>query len=84
MQAAPSGAQMPQLALQQYWPTPQLWPPQLPGSGVFGTHAHTLGDGSKCAPIVHNAFCTQVQSPPQSAPPLFGSQLSLGSSTQRP
>ena len=51
---------------------------------VSGTQAHTLGDVSKCEPITQRAFAMHWQIPPQSAPPLAGSQSSLGSSTHWP
>ncbi|MFM2418090.1 MAG: hypothetical protein RL385_2813 [Pseudomonadota bacterium] len=84
MQAAPFGAHMPQLALQQYSPAAQGFPPHGPVDGASGTQAHTLGLGSKCEPRMQATFCTQEQRPEQSAPPRLGSQVSDGSSTHWP
>jgi hypothetical protein len=84
MQAAPFGAHMPQLALQQYSPAAQVFPPHVPVDGASGTQLHTLGLGSKCEPRMQATFCTQAQSPEQSAPPRLGSQVSDGSSTHWP
>jgi hypothetical protein len=52
--------------------------------GVWRTQLHTLGELSNTVPAAHATFWTQLQMPPQSAPPAFGSQLSLGSSTHAP
>jgi hypothetical protein len=54
------------------------------GGGVAVTQAQTLGELSKVAPLMHATFWTQVQIPPQSAPPALGSQESLGSSAHLP
>lgn len=54
------------------------------GGGGGTTHAQIVGEGSKTSPFTHSTFSTHWQIPPQSAPPLFGSQLSLGLSTQVP
>jgi hypothetical protein len=54
------------------------------GGGAFGTHVQTEGELSNVLFAVHRTFWTQLQMPAQSAPPAAGSQLSLGSSTQRP
>src|SRR5262249_44530573 len=51
---------------------------------VLGTQAQTDGELSNLLFTVQRTFWTQVQMPPQSAPPAFGSQVSLGSSVQRP
>jgi hypothetical protein len=48
------------------------------------TQVQTLGDESKREPSAHFASAWHEQIPPQSAPPRFGSQSSLGSSTQLP
>src|SRR4051812_23407036 len=55
-----------------------------PQTGFSGTHAQTDGDGSNFEPLVQSTVSTQVQRPPQSAPPFVGSQLSFGSSTHLP
>src|SRR5262245_13259686 len=49
-----------------------------------GTQAQTEGERSNLLSVGQRTFCSQLQMPPQSAPPAFGSQPSLGSSTQRP
>jgi hypothetical protein len=54
------------------------------GGGAFGTQVQTEGELSKVLVVVQRTFWTQLQMPAQSAPPAAGSQLSLGSSTQRP
>src|SRR4051794_38768440 len=82
MQEPPSGAQIPQLGLQQNWPAPQLFAPQ--GTPASGTQAQTEGELSKWNPLRQSTVSTQAQMPPQSAPPLRGSQSSLGSSTHLP
>src|SRR5216117_501188 len=46
--------------------------------------AQTDGELSNFLSEVQSTVSTQVQMPPQSAPPWFGSQLSLGSSTHLP
>ena len=51
---------------------------------VTGTQAHTEGELSNLLLAVQSTFSTHEQTPPQSAPPLAGSQLSLGSSTHLP
>jgi hypothetical protein len=55
-----------------------------PHTGLTGTHAQTDGELSNLLFASHATFCTHWQIPPQSAPPLAGSQLSLGSSTHLP
>jgi hypothetical protein len=50
----------------------------------LGTQAHTLAELSKVDPFTQRTFSTHVQTPPQSAPPLAGSQPSVGSSTHLP
>src|SRR3569832_2131795 len=55
-----------------------------PHMGFDGTQAQTAGELSNCASFAHAWFCTQVQTPPQSAPPFCGSQLSRGSSVHVP
>src|SRR5262249_49922121 len=55
-----------------------------PQVGPFGTQAQTDGELSNLLFAEQRTFWTQLQMPPQSAPPAFGSQPSLGSSTQRP
>lgn len=55
-----------------------------PQTGFEGTQAQMAGELSNCASFAHAWFCTQVQTPPQSAPPFCGSQPSLGSSMQVP
>ena len=52
--------------------------------GLLGTQAQTAGELSNLLSVVQSTFCTHEQMPPQSAPPLAGSQLSLGSSTHLP
>src|SRR6516162_3812312 len=52
--------------------------------GVCGTQEQTLGELSKTVPATHDTLSMHEQIPPQSAPPAFGSQLSLGSSTHLP
>src|SRR5690242_19788455 len=54
------------------------------GGGAIGTQAQTAGELSNLLSVVQRTFWTQEQTPPQSAPPAFGSQPSVGSSTQRP
>src|SRR4051812_12043008 len=55
-----------------------------PHTGFSGTHAHTDGDESNFEPLVQRTVSMQLQMPPQSPPPLVGSQLSHGSSTHLP
>src|SRR5262245_31271419 len=50
----------------------------------MGTQAHTPGEPSHLLSWSQVATISQVQMPPQSAPPWLGSQLSVGSSTQVP
>src|SRR3954465_12134218 len=52
--------------------------------GVAGTQAQTDGELSNLLFVVHTTFWMHEQMPPQSAPPLAGSQMSLGSSTHLP
>jgi hypothetical protein len=81
-QAKPGGAQVPQLALQHTCPLGQVTLPQV--AGALGTQAQTWGDESKCVPWMQSTVSMQLQIPMQSAPPLAGSQLSVGSSTHLP
>ena len=74
---------MSQLGLQHSWPVGQLMEPQG-GPALVVEQAQTLGVLFHCIPIVQVAVLVQVQIPPQSAPPIFGSQLSFGSSMQSP
>src|SRR3954454_2066529 len=78
----PGFTQVPQLALQQDMPGPQVVLPQ--GSPPSGTQAQTEGEESKWDPRTQSCVSMHSHTPPQSAPPFVGSQLSLGSSTQRP
>src|SRR5262249_18532390 len=56
-----------------------------PHMGGLGTHLQTAGELSNRVPCWHAPpFELHWQMPPQSAPPLFGSQSSLGSSTHSP
>src|SRR6266700_3544256 len=55
-----------------------------PQVGGAGTHEQTLGELSNFVPATQATFWMHWHMPPQSAPPLFGSQLSLGSSTHLP
>jgi len=55
-----------------------------PHTGFDGTHAQTDGEPSNFASLVQAWLWTHLQMPPQSAPPAFGSQLSLGSSAHWP
>jgi len=54
-----------------------------PQTGAF-TQAQTDGELSNLLFASHATFWTHEQTPPQSAPPRAGSQLSLGSSTHLP
>jgi len=49
-----------------------------------GTQAQTLGELSNLDPCTQKTLCTHWQRPKQSVSPLLGSQLSVGSSAQRP
>ena len=75
---------MPQLALQQYSFAPQVLLPHagpVGGGVISATHAQTEGSPFHTVPFTHSLVLgPQLQMPPQSAPPLAGSQLSLGSS----
>src|SRR4051812_12148630 len=55
-----------------------------PQTGFSGTHEQTAGDESNFEPLTQRTVSTHEQMPPQSAPPLAGSQLSVGSSTHLP
>ena len=84
MHIAPRGAHMPQLALQQYSPVPQVFLPHWIGV-TLGSQAQTLGEGFQTVPYAHGGgIVGHWQTPPQSAPPLVGSQSSVGSSTHWP
>ena len=52
--------------------------------GLTGTQAQTDGEPSNLLLVVQATFWTHEQSPPQSAPPFAGLQLSVGSSTHLP
>src|SRR5947208_1461414 len=54
------------------------------GADERRTQAHTDGEPSNLLSAVQSTFWTHEQIPEQSAPPDFGSQLSLGSSTHLP
>jgi hypothetical protein len=82
-QAPPLGAQMLQLLLQQNWSAAQVFFPQGSPTGTC-TQAQTDGELSQTRSGGHSAGCLQTHMPPQSAPPLAGSQESVGSSTQAP
>src|SRR5437870_3847044 len=55
--------------------------PHMTGAG---THPQILTDLSNTSVLAQSTFCTHWQTPPQSRPPLFGSQASRASSTQLP
>src|SRR3954469_18278268 len=82
MHAMPGLTHVPQLALQHDVPAPHVVRPQ--GSPRSATQAQTDGEESKWEPRTQSSVSMHSHTPPQSAPPFVGSQLSLGSSTQRP
>ena len=91
-QSLPTGAQVPQLGLQQYSPGGQTDLPHTCGAHFTLRHGTPVGRQmppqrlQQRVPALQRmwaqgfSFCTQT--PPQSAPPLAGSQSSRGSSTQ--
>jgi hypothetical protein len=54
MHEPPAGAQMPQLALQQYSPAPHVRVPQRTPAGASGTQPHTLGELSQRYPSMQS------------------------------
>lgn len=82
----PGLTQIERSGLQHVVPLGHVASPHFSG-GAAGTHiatpfftTHALGARQSTAA---HGFTSATQIPPQSAPPLFGSQPSFGSSTQR-
>src|SRR5205814_1940768 len=63
---------------------PDAAPSRLGGVYRSGTQAQTSGELSNRDVVVHRTVWMHWQMPPQSAPPVAGSQLSAGLSTHLP